>query len=320
MQGIAEVVLSTYDIDRAAEALVEVGGFRRVNLPDADHGHWDVWHLPAACTRMSQALLLPENGTRGALRLVCFHGIERERIRPAARSWDTGGIFDVDVFSRDARAAWRELRKFGWSAFGEPVDYEMGEFDVTQVIATGPDGLVVAIIEPHRPPSFDLPFGAMSRLFNSTQMVRDMDAALAFYCGTLGWIHLVDLTIDDSVEPGADVLGLPMPAARTARRKVAIVHPDGSNDGSVELIEIVGWEGRDFSERAVAPNVGLLALRLPVPSVADYAAAIKERGGTLYAEPCRLEIAPIGEVPFFSVRAPDGAILEFYEPNEEASS
>ena len=322
MQGIAEVVLSTYDIDRTAEALVAVGAFRRVVLPDAESGHWDAWHLEPGCTRISQALLLPETGTRGALRLVCFHGVERQRIRPAARAWDTGGIFDVDVFSRDARATYRALRKFGWSAFGEPVDYRMGEFDVTQVIVTGPDGLVVAIIEPHRPPSFDVHFAAMSRLFNSTQMVRDMDAALAFYCDTLGWKALVDLTVEDTVEPGADVLGLPMPFARTARRRVAIVHPTGSNDGSIELIQIVGWEGHDFAERATAPNVGLLALRLPVANVADLAAEIRDRGGTLYAEPRRLEIAPIGEVPFFSVRSPDGAILEFYEPAAigEASS
>jgi catechol 2,3-dioxygenase-like lactoylglutathione lyase family enzyme len=311
--GIAEVVLSTFDIDRASAAMIEVGGFRRVNLPDGDERLAQAWRVPEGCSRIEQALLLPPVGERGALRLVCFHGLERDYIRPSQRSWDTGGIFDVDIFSRDVRGTYRRLQRMGWGAFGEPVDYEMDEFDVTQVVATGPDGLVLAIIEPHKPPTFDLPFEAMSRVFNSTQMVRDMDAAIAFYCGTLGWTALVDLTIDDSIEPGADVLGMPMPMARTTKRRVVIVHPEGVNDGSVELIEIVGWEGRDYSERAMAPNVGLLALRLPVASVDDYADAILARGGALHVAPCSAEIAPYGEVRLFSVRAPDGAILEFYE-------
>lgn len=316
MSGIEEVVLSVFDVDRACAPLVALGGYRRVDLPDASASQAAAWQVPAGCARIEQVLLVPPGGTRGALRVVCFHGLERTLIRPSQRTWDTGGIFDLDIFSKDVRSTYRRLQQeYGWTAFGEPVDYVMGEFDVTQVVAIGPDGLVLAIIEPHRPPSFALPpFEAMSRIFNSTQMVRSIDAALAFYCGTLGWKALVDMTIDDAVEPGADVLGVPMPAARTCARRVAIVHPEGVNDGSIELIEIAGFEGRDYADRAVAPNVGLLTLRLSVSAIRAYAQEIADRGAIFHSPLGLVETAPYGPVLSFSIRAPDGAILDFYEP------
>jgi len=317
--GIQEVVWSTFDIDRACAAMIEVGGYRRVDLPDPGPGQWHTWNIPAHCTRIEQALLLPAEGTRGAIRVVRFHGVEQQLIRPSQRPWDTGGIFDVDIFSRDVRSVYARLQRLGWSAFGEPVDYTMGEFDVTQVVATGPDGIVLALIEPHKPLDFELQFTAMSRVFNSTQIVRDMDATLDFYCGTLGWKALVDLTVDNAIEPGADVLGMPMPFAATAKRRVAIVHPQGINDGSVELIQICDWHGKDYAPRAIAPNIGLLSLRFPVTSVATFAADIESRGGALHTRPSLCHLAPATPAPYCAIRSPDGALLEFYEDETKIS-
>ena len=315
MGGISEVLISTFDIDRTCAPIIEVGGYRRLDLPDAPESLARAWRVPQGCKRIEQALLLPPTGERGSLRVVCFHGVERTLIRPSQRCWDTGGIFDIDVFSRDTKTTYRRLQRLGWSGFGEPVRYQLGDFKVTHVVATGPDGFVIGIIEPHYQLSFDLDFDAMSRAFNSTQIVNDMERALTFYRDTLGWTVLLDLVIDNAVEPGPDILGMPMPMAETARRRVAIVHPEGVNDGSVELLEIAGWEGRDHAANAVAPNVGMLALRIPIDSVDDYAEEIQERGGELYVLPCVANVAPYGELRTFSIRSPEGAILEFYEPS-----
>ena len=313
MAGIQEVVFSVYDIARAAAALIDVGGYTLTPLPDASPAQAEAWRVPRGYSRIEQALLTATNDRRGALRLVAFHGLERDLIRPSQRTWDTGGIFDLDFFSKDVRAVYRRLqRDHGWTAFGEPTDYIIGEFDVCEVVAQGPDGLVLAIIQPRYEVLFDLEFGALSRIFNSTQVVRDFDASLAFYQDILGWKPLMAVTIDDAVEPGANLLGLPMPYARTCRRRVGIVHPEGLNDGSVELMEIA-MGGADYADRAVAPNVGLLTLRIDVESAADYAREIVSRGGVLYVPPMRLEIAPLGEVELFSIRTPDGAILEFFQ-------
>lgn len=317
--GICEVVFSTFDIDRAMKPLVEVAGFVRLDLPDAPKEQFAAWQVPEGCTRIEQALFHAPGDRRGRIRAVRFHGVEQYLIRPSQRTWDTGGIFDLDLFSADVRATYRRLQnEHGWTAFGEPVDYEMGEFDVAQVVARGPDGLMLAIIQPYKEPTFKLPdFDALSRVFNSTQLVANLDAALEFYCGTLGWEVLVREDVSGFVEPGRDVLGIPMPHAETCLRKVAIVHPQGINDGSVELIEIEGLDGRDYSARAVAPNVGILALRITADDPKAYASEIVARGGTLFAEPSTFEVAPFGEVTTFSVRSPEGAIIEFVSPMDE---
>lgn len=311
--GIEEAVFSVFDLDRACAALVQAGGYERLPLPDCPAEQFEAWRVPPGCTRIEQALLTVGGELRGRIRVVAFHGVERELIRPSQRSWDTGGIFDLDMFSADVRAVYRRLQQdHGWTAFGEPVDYEMGDFDVTQVVAKGPDGLMLAIIEPHHTLDFDTgPIDPLSRVFNSTQMVRDLDAALEFYCSILGWQALVRLDIEDATEPGADVLGIPQPIAHGCKRRIAIVHPLGINDGSVELIQVEELEGRDYSSRAVAPNVGLLALRMAVEDPASYAEQIVARGGQIYAGPTRVDIAPFGPTDCVSVRTPDGAILEF---------
>jgi predicted enzyme related to lactoylglutathione lyase len=63
----------------------------------------------------------------------------------------------------------------------------------------------------------------------------------------------------------------------------------------------------------VAPNVGILCLRIPVPDATRYAAEITARGGTLYSPPTSFELAPYGRATIFSVRSPEGAILEFFD-------
>ena len=109
-----------------------------------------------------------------------------------------------------------------------------------------------------------------------------------------------------------DVLGLPPPLARSAVRKLGMFKSANGN-GAVELIENQSMRGRDFSKDCVAPNVGILCLRIPVPDAAKYAREITARGGTLYAPPKKIEIAPYGQATIFAVRSPEGAIIEFFD-------
>ena len=109
------------------------------------------------------------------------------------------------------------------------------------------------------------------------------------------------------------VLGLPMPQCAVVERRVGIWQPEGINDGSIELIQCAGIRGRDFSDAAVAPNVGILLLRFPVGDVRKLARSIEERGWPIYASLSVVEVQPHGDLTMFAVRTPDGAILEFYE-------
>ncbi|NIJ08556.1 catechol 2,3-dioxygenase-like lactoylglutathione lyase family enzyme [Sphingomonas vulcanisoli] len=311
--GFQEVVHSAFDIERLAGPLCAVGGWTRTELPDAPPKQFTAWHVPEGCTRIEQCLLHAPNDERGPLRIVVFHGAEQRVMRSSQHLWDSGGHFDVDIYSDDADATYAKLQRHGWTAFHDSADYGFGELQVREVIIIGPDGFVIGLIERRAPP-LDWPegLGAMTRQFNSSQVVRDYDASAAFYRDILGWSPLFEVVADGEGEP-SQILGLPLPHAAPVERRVGIWHPEGSNDGSVELIQCAGIRARDFSELAVAPNIGLLALRFPVEDAAALAAQIVERGWPLYTPPMRLDIAPYGPATLFSVRTPDGAILEFFQ-------
>lgn len=312
--GFHEIVTSAFDIDRIAVPMCAVGGWNRINLPDAPKEQWAGWHVPADCTRIEQCLLHAPNDERGVLRIVVFRGVKQRLMRPSQHVWDGGGIFDVDMYSNDANATYAALQRHGWTAFHDAADYGFGALQVREVIIVGPDGFVIGLIERRAPP-LDWPegLGAMTRQFNSSQIVRDYDAAAAFFRDILGWKPLFEVIGTGEAEPG-QILGLPMPQCADVERRVGIWHPEGSNDGSVELIQCAGIRARDFSEDAVAPNIGLLSLRFPVADAEAMAAEIVARGWPLYTPPMAVELAPYGPAMLFSVRTPDGAILEFYQP------
>lgn len=331
--GLQEIVLSVFETERVAHALTEVGGYLRQSLPDASAEQYSAWKLSPPesgahgrkggarrpAQRIEQSLLIPPTAARmGCLRLVRFQGlpptIPQQVMRSSQRSWDTGGIFDVDVFARDVDAAYRGLQRHGWTAMGEPVEYREAEFHVRQVVAVGPDGLVVAIIQRYEPPATGLDAHMpLTAIFNSTQLVRDFAGAAQFYEQVLGFQKTHDFVIDAAAEPGADVLGLPLPQAINAQRRIGMFRPPWAEHGAIELIENSSMHGRDFSAACVAPNVGLLALRFCVPNVRQYAAEIQARGGQPYAALMRMNLAPYGAVELFSIRSPEGAIVEFLQ-------
>jgi hypothetical protein len=112
-------------------------------------------------------------------------------------------------------------------------------------------------------------------------------------------------------------MGIPMPWGLTQTRRVAIVHPEGSNDGSVEIIGLPGVQGRDCSAACRPPNIGIAATRFEVADARAYREAVLSRGGAA-SELANVELAPFGRTQIFSVRTPDGAQLEFFTPAASA--
>lgn len=314
-KGMQEIVVSVHNLEQLRSNLMDIGRWSAHPLPDAPAGQFAAWHVPAGCSRIEQVLMVAEHETRGMVRLVRFHGVESDLMRPAQHPWDTGGFFDFNVYVRDTNAMYRALQRVGWAAFGPPTDYHLGDFSIRQAVIRGPDGLVMVMLQAFGKVLVELPaFTAMSRTFNALQVVRDYDVAREFFVDKLGWSPLMERDIRDSDEPGRNMLGIPGNIARTVRRRVGIFHPDGGNDGSVQLLEMKELGGYDHSSRCVAPNLGLLCARYAVPDLAAWADTLRSRGVALYTEPTRLVVAPYGALDLCSVRTPDGAILEFYSP------
>ena len=312
--GFNELVVSVFDIGRIRAVFESIGGWTARPLPDAPVEQYAAWHVPAECQKITQLLLSANADGRGALRLVKFEGVtEQVLMRPAQHTWDTGGLFDFDVYVEDMQKVYRALQRCGWTAFGVPTDYAWGGFDVCEGVMVGPDGIVVGLLKAYGKVMIDLPpIAGMSRAFNASQVVRDYDVAMDFHLNQLGWKALVDTEVIGVEEPGRNILGIPRPLATSTRRRVGIVHPGGLNDGSIEIIEMKELDGHDYAANCVAPNVGLFSCRFPVADIAAYRRQVVAQGVDLYSDLAALEIAPYGTVRCFSVRSPDGAILEFF--------
>lgn len=310
--GWREAVLSVSDLAGWINLWTQAAGYEVVYRGQAGKDWLEVWQLPAGAS--AEEALLSNPGTEsGFLRLVEFSGVPQRHIRSNGHTWETGGWFDVNARVVNLDAKFRQLQALGWQGFADPVSLTFGPFEVNEWLARGPDGVVIALIERVAPPLTGWPtLKNVSRLFNSTLVVADMIASYDFYVNKLGFEVYLE-TNGPSDTPGPNVLGLPHNLADKISRHVYIVNPVGGNEGSVELIEFDGLTGRDFSEHAHPPNLGVLSLRFPVEHAELLADNLVKKGVTVLSPPRTVNMAPYGEKTLFIVRGPNGEWLEFFE-------
>jgi catechol 2,3-dioxygenase-like lactoylglutathione lyase family enzyme len=263
-------------------------------------------------TPIGECLLASPGADKGFIRLFRVPESSAAPIRDGASTWDSGGIFDLDIRVPEVRPFARLLQDQGWRGVSEPVDWPFGDLLVREWLTTGPDAVVLALIQRLAPPleDFELQQG-FSLVFNSSQIVRDMPRALDFY-GKLGF-QTVLRHRGPLGGPGGEVLGLSPEEAPETAVDLVILHPAGTMDGSVELVAFEDRPGRDLSERAHPARPGLNLLRFPVRGLGDYAAVVAEAGIEAATAITELTVEPFGRTKLFAVRSPDGAWLEFYE-------
>jgi catechol 2,3-dioxygenase-like lactoylglutathione lyase family enzyme len=312
ISGFREIIFSVKNLDQTIQLYQEIGGYSLKFRGKMAEGWKQFWKLPPETT-IEEAFLINEGDSTGFLRLVQFGQVPQVQIRPGGHCWDTGGIFDVDVRVLDIHQKTQQLQDLSWHAYSKPHRYTFGKFDVEEILMKGHDGVTLALIQRHAPPLQGWPnLRAFSYMFNSTQVVRNFDEAVDFYQKKLGFQPYLK-TESISAQPEENVLGVPRNLTTQVKRKVAILHPQGTNVGSVELIQIEGLEGEHYADRALPPNLGILTLRFPVRDLAKLQERLRQQQITLWAEPRRLWLPPYGWVQVLAVRSPEGAILEFFE-------
>ncbi|MDX1515736.1 MAG: VOC family protein [Woeseiaceae bacterium] len=317
--GYREAVFSVSDVDAYTSFFETVAGWDVLHRGRVDPVLLSAWGLPDGAG--AQHVVLGNPGTtRGYVRLVEFENVEQRVIRSNAQTWDTGGWFDVNSRVLSMAETFAAITARGWQAYSDPVEFAFGPFVVKEWLARGPDGIVIAVIERVAPPLEGWPqLRRMSRLFNATQIVADIDDARGFYLNTLGFLTYLDHS-GPSESPGPNVLGLPHNLAATVPRHVSIVHPHGSNEGSVELLQFDGADGADFSMHAVPPNLGILMLRFPVSDADALHARLREHGVEPEFRHVSVDLPPYGRQRVTAVRGPGGAWIEFLsdaEPSDE---
>lgn len=309
--GFQEAVISVADLAEAKAVWTEVGGYQIL----CDLGQ------PAGVLdpdRPQRELVLRKPGaSRGFIRLVRYADAETGTlIRSAAMPWDVGGIFDLYFYVRNVDAAAADLRKRGWQGFNDPVEYTTGPFTVREVLMRGPNGEVLCLMQLIAPPADEARYGHMQGFswpFNAAITVADFEAARIFFADQLRWRTVMQGEVKSP--PGAATpVGLPEPVAQNFGRKFASFTQDEANrDGSIQVLEYIGLKGRDLSARAVPPNLGLLALRVPVSNLAATLAEFRAKGGSLAAEPQRVNLPPYGEVTMATLTGPAGARIELFQ-------
>lgn len=314
--GFSEAVVSVSDLSYWTDFLTEVFRWDLVHAGPTENNVRSSWQLPDD-VKSNETLFRDPTAktTQGGIRLVKFSGADQEYARPASYAWDTGGFFDLHVQVNDVHALYRDMQKFGWQGFTEPKRLDVSGVVIDEVLVRGPDGLAFALIERVSPP-FQVVDGyqRVSPAWNAPQMVSDFTAAYQFYAENLGFKPTIEAEMPPSPD-GDNLFGLPLSLAKETTTQLAFFHPTGQRGamGSVDILHLVGVGGRALSQSTKPPNLGLLLLRFPIKNVAEYAKAVSATGVEIFSALSDVHIDPYGPCHAFSVRSPEGAILEFYE-------
>ena len=313
IHGWSEVVISADNINHVSEAYIKVGSWKIMNQRRLNRD-WNKFYLLETKKQSREALIGNPGDSTGFIRIIVFNDPNKIDMRVNYLPWDAGGIFDFNVRTNNIERDLDKVRKLGWHGYSDPVRFQFGPYDVSEWIIVEPmSGAAMALIERHKPEL--LGWDTMknwSRTFNATQIVNDMDKSLYFYQEILGFkTYLTSRAASSKEKP--NVLGLPLSLTDEVSRWVEILHPEGTNSGSVELLQFEGMKGIDLSSRMKAPNRGILSLRFPVENLQNlYDHLIKNKvpvDGDMFI----LNLPPYGKVRIFAAYAPEGARLEFYE-------
>jgi catechol 2,3-dioxygenase-like lactoylglutathione lyase family enzyme len=308
----SEAVVSVAEFEPATRLFRHVGQWRLVQSGEMDRAELNYWRLPVEASGTFERWCAPKADT-GCIRFLRLEGVEQEPVRPAARPWDTGGIYSIMVRSDNVPDLYERALEWGWWAESPPIRFQFGASDLRNVVLTGAHGIHIAAYERITPEFSAFPVGRISQGFNAMRMVRDREAARDFYRLSLGFDMLFDSTSEPE-EPAFSNLSIPYNFTPQVVRAAAALQPTLPGEtGRVEVMQIAGFRGRDHSAGASLPNLGIISVRYPVSDLTAYRSYLEGNGVAFAYEAKGVEIGGIGTVDLIAVRDPDGNLTEFYD-------
>ena len=302
--GFQEVVVLVAESQRSAQRLQAIFGFEILATAAVQPAALALLGLDPAWTA-EEILLGDAAQQRGYIRLISVQGQRLPVERDGARAWDSGGIFDFNIRAlRSIEDVQSKMTDHGFVGHAPITHWQFGPLDVKEVVLSDADGLCIALMQRLAPPltGYEHVAGPVSYVFNSTQVVRDFDAARAFFVDHLGWQVVQETTMKQS--QSVNCMGLPLDVARDREMRIGIYQANGKMEGSIEIIAY-DVEGLDFSD-APAASRGIKAVRLPLSD--PQAMLDKAEAAGCQMEPLRVvEIAPYGKVEMGAFITPWGA-------------
>lgn len=307
---------SVSDLEQTARFFQEIGQYETVYRGPLDRAEIETLDLPEGASGEVLTLKAPASDA-GFVRLIRFDNAGRKvPTRPGARAWDTGCFWSFMVRAYDLEGVYDDAIAMGWGTETPiaPLSFNGSELNI--VVFKGPDGLQVQAYERlNRPiPEGFTPFERLSRPFNIMQMTRDREAVRVLMEDVLGFerVWYGPPYTDDA--PTLMPLGIPQNLTTSVPYKAGIFTPQTQTlYGRMEYIEIDGLDGFDYADRCQAPNLGWLSVTYPVESVEAAKTMIEARGWPIAQDVYATDRPSVGAVDVFSIKAPDGATIEFVE-------
>ncbi|MFN3959034.1 MAG: VOC family protein [Parvularculaceae bacterium] len=259
-------------------------------------------------------VMAPPDYPQGWVRLIAIDGGYRAIIRRHAQAWDTGAIFSLMVRTADLERNLKDAERLGWTAYNVPYHFGFGDLKLANTVMRGPDGVAVAAYEWIAPKRDDVRAGALSKAFNSMQIVADLDRSVAYY-ETLGFRIIQRGRFVDADEKATN-FGLPVNLATTISRNYAIMIPEKGDEeaGRVELMQFEGLRGRDLSAEARLDGLGIATLLFPVSDLGAIERRLEKAGARIIRSRTIIDLRPFGRAEATTAAAPEGALLTFFEP------
>lgn len=309
------MVLSVRFLDRTLSIYESVADWTVLHRDFAPAAQATHWGLPDG-TRIEEAVMGVSGQSHGLVRFVRFHDVTQVRIRSSARPFDTGGIFNINSSVKDLETTFESLRDNGFTGFADPTYYTLNGRRYGGAMLRGHDGVVINLITRESGNYADLPpFSKMSNVRNATQVVADFDANVDFFENKMVW-HKRWEASPSWPEDGANNMGIPnslLLDGTVSERAAGFQFNPSATGGRIEIFAFEGITGKDFSNRARPPNLGILMYRAHVPGLPDYVRRITSNGVRIVRPMKRLVIAPYGRVESVIVEAPSGAWIELFQ-------
>ena len=312
LSGWNEVVLFIDQSSHIDDFLIEVGGWQERCKTELDPALLMFWNLDAH-TKGTERVLSAIEAPQRLMRVLKLDQPSSIATRTHCQAWDAGGIFDLNVRVKNINHYLPQFCQWGWQAVCPPLQFTFGKFEVKEWIVKDPCGITLALIERLSPPLPSDAFHTLSTAFNSTQVVKDFDQAYLFYTEVLQFQSYLSHR-GVSQKPGSNVFGLPREVALKIERQVEILHPQGLNEGSIELLSFQGIHGEDASLYTAPPHLGINTLRFPTQNIHLFHTHVHAHyQSDLVSDIHCVNLSLIGKVKIFSVYTPDAVRLEFYE-------
>lgn len=195
-----------------------------------------------------------------------------------ARSYGTldSRAFAIDFFSTDLDRSVALAAEAGHHV-SHVASYQFGPITIREVEISGPDGLIVTLLESpvKRPTILDRePDRLHSELHALVWSVTDMDSKLPFWQQTVGFETVTDATFEG--EEMAKVLGMP---GKTIKARLAVMCDADSNPARLEMIEFLGEPVAEHPSWPLAAG-----LHAPAFTVDDLEAAMADLAGATFSK------------------------------------